>query len=102
MATIVAASVLLTPLGTDVPTIYKAQLDHVGFDWTKDADLILRSLMAQKNLILAKAGFGGVRGCIYNPTTHTIQTERSSFNPSPGRVFRSIGGAAARAIGGSG
>jgi hypothetical protein len=62
-----------------MPTKYKAQLDHVGFDWTKDAELILRSLMAQKNLILAKAGFSGVRGCIYNPATHTIQTERSSF-----------------------
>jgi hypothetical protein len=62
-----------------MPTKYKVQLDHVGFDWTKDTELILRSLMARKNLILAKAGFSGVHGCSYNSATHTIQTERSSF-----------------------
>jgi len=42
-----------------MPTKYKAQLDHVGFDWTKDADLILQSLMARKDLISAQAGFCG-------------------------------------------
>src|ERR1019366_9618678 len=42
-----------------MPTKYKAQLDHIGFDWTKNAELILQSLMARKDLILAKAGFSG-------------------------------------------
>jgi hypothetical protein len=42
-----------------MPTKYKAQLDHVGFDWTKDKDFILQSLMARKGLILAKAAFKG-------------------------------------------
>ena len=42
-----------------MPTKYKAQLDHIGFDWTKDADLILQSLMARKDLISAKSGFCG-------------------------------------------
>jgi hypothetical protein len=42
-----------------MPTKYKARLDHVGFDWTNDADLILRSLMARKDLISANSGFCG-------------------------------------------
>jgi hypothetical protein len=81
MATLVAASVddPSDPFRNCMPTKYKAQLDHVGFDWTTDVELILRSLMARKNLILAKAGFSGVRGCTYNPATRTFQTERSSF-----------------------
>ena len=42
-----------------MPTKYKAQLDHAGFDWTKDVELIRQSLMARKDLIAAKAGFRG-------------------------------------------
>ena len=42
-----------------MPTKYKAQLDHVGFDWTKDAELILQNLMARKDQIVKKAAFRG-------------------------------------------
>jgi hypothetical protein len=42
-----------------MPTKYKAQLDHAGFDWTKDAELIRQSLLARKDLISAKSGFSG-------------------------------------------
>jgi hypothetical protein len=62
-----------------MPTKYKAQLDHVGFDWTKDAEIILQNLMAKKNLILAKAGFSGVYACSYNLATQTMETECSAF-----------------------
>src|SRR5665213_1794475 len=40
-----------------MPTKYKAQLDHVGFDWTRDAELIRQSLMMRKDQILPEAGF---------------------------------------------
>jgi len=40
-----------------MPTKYKAQLDHVGFDWTKDAQLIRQGLMSRKDLILPEAEF---------------------------------------------
>jgi hypothetical protein len=50
---------LILTLWGSPPTKYKAQLDHVGFDWTKDAELIRQSLMARKDRILAKAGFNG-------------------------------------------
>src|ERR1019366_6431182 len=40
-------------------TKYKAQLDHVGFDWTKDAGFILQNLMARKDQIVKKAAFRG-------------------------------------------
>jgi hypothetical protein len=62
-----------------MPTKYKAQLDHIGFDWTKDVGIIRQSLVAKKNSILAKAGFSGVRECAYNPATQTIETERCAF-----------------------
>jgi hypothetical protein len=42
-----------------MPTKYKAQLDHAGFDWTKDGDLIGKSLTEGKDLILAAARFKG-------------------------------------------
>jgi hypothetical protein len=74
------------PKSSDMPTTYKPQLDHIGFNWTKDAEIILQKLMARKDLILAKAGFSGTQGCTYNSATATIQTERSSF-------LKDIGGA---------
>ena len=42
-----------------MPTKYKAQLDHVGFDWTNDMELIRQGLSARKDLISATVGFGG-------------------------------------------
>jgi hypothetical protein len=42
-----------------MPTKYKAQLDHIGFDWIKDVELIRQSLFARKDLISATAGFRG-------------------------------------------
>lgn len=40
-----------------MPTKYKAQLDHVGFDWTNDMELIRQGLSARKDLISATVGF---------------------------------------------
>ena len=42
-----------------MPTEYKPQLDHIGFDWTRDVELIHQSLLARKDLISASAGFKG-------------------------------------------
>jgi hypothetical protein len=42
-----------------MPTKYKAQLDHVGFDWTRDVELIRQSLLARKDLISDTARFRG-------------------------------------------
>jgi hypothetical protein len=43
----------------DMPTKYKAQLDHIGFDWTWDIEFIRQSLLAQKALISGAARFRG-------------------------------------------
>lgn len=42
-----------------MPTKYKARLDHLGFDWTRDVDLIRQSLLARKDLISGTARFRG-------------------------------------------
>jgi hypothetical protein len=40
-----------------MPTQYKAQLDHAGFDWDNDWELIRQSLRARKDLISTTVGF---------------------------------------------
>jgi hypothetical protein len=40
-------------------TKYRAQLDHAGFDWTKDGEFICQRLMARKDLVASAARFAG-------------------------------------------
>jgi hypothetical protein len=42
-----------------MPTLYKAQLDHTGFDWTKDGEFIRQRLMARKDQVASAARFKG-------------------------------------------
>ena len=42
-----------------MPTKYKAQLDHISFDWTRDLEFIRQSLLARKDLISATARYRG-------------------------------------------
>jgi hypothetical protein len=46
-------------IGLGMPPKYKPQLDHVGFDWTNNMELIRQSLIARKDLISATVGFSG-------------------------------------------
>jgi hypothetical protein len=40
-----------------MPTKYSADLDHVGFDWSKDLETIRRKLLERDDLLLAKLRF---------------------------------------------
>ena len=43
-----------------MPTKYKPQLDHVGFDWIKQADKFHKDLLEIETEILEKLGFNAV------------------------------------------
>jgi hypothetical protein len=45
-------------------TKYKPQLDHIGFDWTKDVASFDQKLLLIERAILEKIGFTGNSGCI--------------------------------------
>jgi hypothetical protein len=42
-----------------MPTKYRPQLDHAGFDWTKDGEFIRQRLMARRDRVASAARFTG-------------------------------------------
>jgi hypothetical protein len=58
-----------------VPTNYKPQLDHVGFDWTEHSERIYSALLARKDQILDKSGFNKEFDCIPLSATRIVRTE---------------------------
>jgi hypothetical protein len=65
-----------------MPTKYRASLDHVGFDWSKDLEIIRSKLLERGDLLFSKLGFVETRGCTCHADasgTLSVKTERNSL-----------------------
>ena len=65
-----------------MPTKYRASLDHVGFDWSKDPETIQRKLLERGDLVVARLGFIEKGGCAcYADASSTLvlKTERTAL-----------------------
>jgi hypothetical protein len=59
-----------------MPTKYRPQLDHVGFDWSDQSNKLHRDLLALKTGILENSGFNDEYG---DPSFEHIQSEAREF-----------------------
>lgn len=66
-----------------MPTTYRPQLDHVGFDWIVHADQIDRALRSEESLILEKLGFNDLFGdhpaAIFKSNAEEVMRELSGI-----------------------
>lgn len=65
-----------------MPTRYPASLDHVGFDWSKDVEIIRSKLVERGDLLFAKLGYVEASGCTCHTDasgTLSLKTERTSL-----------------------
>ena len=65
-----------------MPTKYRASLDHVGFDWSKDLETIRAKLLERGDFCSRKLGFVETRGCSCHSDASgalSVKTERNSL-----------------------
>lgn len=71
---------------------YEAQLDHIGFDWIKDANYFVQKLALVEDEILKRVGFTGNDGCLC-----IAAAEGVSFITAQTKLMNDIAGALALA-----